>query len=113
MGQMPAGGIAMPHRHEDSVEGGDWREYTVAPRGIPDLATHREHGVRWQPRGPLAGEAWQDGGATRDHGGTSWTIGVLMPIHTGDARSIPPSIRRRGRDHEFGLTSCHSTKSQY
>src|SRR5262249_14537325 len=82
MGQMAAGGVAVQNLQQEYLHGGDRREHTVAPRRIPDLATHRENGVRLQPRGPLACKPLQDGGDTRDHGGTSWTIGGLMPIHT-------------------------------
>jgi len=85
MGPMAAGGVAMQHRQQEYLDGGDRREHTVAPCRLPDLATHGEHGIRLQPRRPLACKPLKDRGETRDHGVTSWTIGVLMPIHTGDA----------------------------
>ena len=43
MGQMTAGGVAMQNLQQEELDGGDRREHTVAPRGIPDLAdTPRE-----------------------------------------------------------------------
>jgi hypothetical protein len=89
---------------QEELHGGDWREHVVAPRGIPDLATQRENGVGLQQRGPLGSEALEDGGDTQDRGVTSWTVGVLTPMHTGDAWRISTSMRPQGREHEFWLT---------
>src|SRR6266699_812977 len=104
MGQMAAGGVAMQNLQQEYLHGGDRREDAVAPPGIPDLAAHREDSVGLQQRGPLVREALQDGGYTRDHRVTSWTIRVLTPIHTGDARRITTSARPYELDHGFCLT---------
>src|SRR5512132_245250 len=91
MGQMTAGGVAMQHLPQEEVYGGDRREHAVAPGGILDLTTHRQHGFGLQQYGPLTCEALQDGSHGRDHLVTSSTMGALTPIHTGDARRIPTS----------------------
>ena len=104
MGQMPAGGVPTQNLQQEELQGGDRREDAVALASIPDLATHRENGIGLQQRGPLACKPLQDGGDTRDHEVTSWTVGVLMPIHTGDAWRISTSTRPHGREHEFCLT---------
>jgi hypothetical protein len=46
MGQMTAGGVAVPHRPQKSLHGGDRHEHPVAPRGLPDPAAHHEHAAR-------------------------------------------------------------------
>jgi hypothetical protein len=108
MGQMTAGGVAMQNLPQEELYGSDRRAHAVAPPALSNLATHCEDGVGLQPCGPLACETLKDGGDTRDPGVTSCTMGVLIPIHTGDARRIPPSTRPHEIDHEFCLTSCHS-----
>src|ERR671923_431176 len=100
---MATGGVAVQNVSQEELYGGDGREQTVAPRGIPDLPAHGQNGVGLQPRGPLACKPLQDGGDTRDHGITSWTIGVLMPIHTGDVWRSPTSTSPPGRDRAFCL----------
>jgi hypothetical protein len=45
MGQMTAGRVAVQNLEQEQLHDGDWREQAVAPRGIPDAATHRENGV--------------------------------------------------------------------
>jgi hypothetical protein len=111
MGQMTAGGVAMQNLPQEELYGSDRRAHAVAPPALSNLATHCEDGVGLQPCGPLACETLKDGGDTRDPGVTSCTMGVLIPIHTGDARRIPPSTRPHEIDHEFCLTSCHSTQT--
>src|SRR5688572_15659457 len=105
MRQMAARGVPVQDLQQEELHGGDGREHAVAPPGIADLATDGENGVRLQQRRPLTCKPLKDAGNIRDHGGTSWTIGVLMPIHTGGAWSMPTSTRPHGREHEFCLTS--------
>ena len=80
---MTAGGVAMQHLSQEARHGGDRREQAVAPCGRPDLPAHRENGVGWPQHGPFAGEALQGGGDVRNPLMTSWTIRVLILIHTG------------------------------
>src|SRR4029434_1177812 len=77
MGQLTASGVALAHLPQDALHGGDGCEHTSTPRGRPTLPTHREHGVRVLPRGPLACTPVQDGGETRDHRGTYQTVRVV------------------------------------
>jgi hypothetical protein len=64
----------MPHLPQEELPGGDGRAHTVAPGRIADLTASREDGCGWQPPGLLAGHAWQDGRAVRNHLMTSRTI---------------------------------------
>jgi hypothetical protein len=80
------------------------------PRECP-RAGDRPDSIRLQQRGPPACKPSKDAGNTRDHGGTSWAIKVLMPIHTGEACSTPTSMKPHRRDHKFCLTSYHSAKN--
>src|SRR6266576_2229667 len=54
MGQMTAGRVTVQPLPPAELHGGDWREHTVAPGGIPDLTAYRQEGCGWQPHGPLA-----------------------------------------------------------
>jgi hypothetical protein len=84
MGQMTAGRVTVQHLRQEELHGGDWREHTVAPGGIPDLTAYRQEGFGWQPHGPLASETWQDRRDVRNHLMTSCTIRMFLPIPTGD-----------------------------
>jgi hypothetical protein len=75
----------MQNLSQEELHGGDRRQYAVAPPGIADLATGCENRVGSQQHGPLAGQAWQDGGDVRNYLVTSSMIGALPPIHTGNA----------------------------
>jgi hypothetical protein len=44
---------------------------------------------------------------------TSSMMGVLIPIHPGDAWRIPTSMRSQAIAHELYRTSCHSRKTPY
>jgi hypothetical protein len=111
MGQMTAGRVALQHLQEEYVDGGDRREPAIAPGGLADLTAHGQHSVGLQPRGPLAGEALQSRGDSRTHRMPPWTIGMLIPIHTGEAGRPPPSTRSRAIHQACCLTSCHSAQS--
>ena len=56
--------------------------YPISPHTVED-----SFGL--QERSPLACQALQNGGHTRDHWVTSCPIGVLTPIHTGEAMENP------------------------
>jgi hypothetical protein len=77
--------MAVQNLQEEELDRGDRREHAVAPWGIPDLPAHRKHSVGLQQHSPLAGEALHDSGHVRDHLVTSSMMGVLPPLHTGDA----------------------------
>jgi hypothetical protein len=42
MGQMATGRVAVQHRQEEELDGGDGREHAVAPGGITDLFTRAD-----------------------------------------------------------------------
>jgi hypothetical protein len=65
----------MENLQQKELHGGHRCEHAVTPPRIPNLLTHGEDGVGLQQRGPFPGQALKDGGDTRDHGGTSYTIG--------------------------------------
>ena len=84
MGEMTAGGMAMQHRPEQELDGGDGREYTVAPGGIAGRLTRANDGF-WLQRGrPRCFTSSQHGGDTGDHRSTSCTRGDHRPLHPGD-----------------------------
>jgi hypothetical protein len=82
---MAAGGLAVPHLSQDERPGGHRREHAGAPPGRAALAPSGETRVGGQPCGPLAGPAWQEGGAGRNQLGTSSLGGALTPLQTGEA----------------------------
>src|SRR5687768_1752529 len=82
---MTAGGVAMQNLPQEELHGRDRRQHAVAPCGIPDLTAYGEDSFGLQQYGPLAGEALQDGVDVWNHLVTSSTMGVLPPIHIGDA----------------------------
>jgi hypothetical protein len=84
MGEMTAGGMAMQHLPEKALDGGDGREYTVAPGGLAGLLT-RANECFWLPLGrPLWFKASKHGGDTGYHRSTSCTRGDHRPFHIGD-----------------------------
>src|SRR6266850_647323 len=111
MGQMTAGGMAVPHLPPEAWHRGDRRAPAVAPGGRADLTAYRQDDFRLPPHGPLAGEAWQDRGEVRDHRMPSCTIRRCFPIYTENVGRLPTSARSQAIPREFGLTSCHSAKT--
>src|SRR5262247_1111699 len=84
MGEMTAGGIAMQNLQQKELDGGDGREYTVAPGGIAGLLARADDSFWLQLGRPLCFESAQDGGDTGYHRSPSCQGYDHMPLHTGD-----------------------------
>jgi hypothetical protein len=111
LGPRAAGGVALEQRSQEERPRGHRREPASAPGGIPALTAQGQEGVGWQPRGPRAGDAWQNGRASRHHRMTSWTSRRCIPRQTGEAWRLPTAASAQVIHQAFCLTSCHSRQS--
>jgi hypothetical protein len=81
---MGARGVAMQNLQEKELDGGDGREYTVAPAGIASLLARADDNFWLQLGRPLCFESAQHGDDTGDHRSTSCMGCDHRPLHTGD-----------------------------
>jgi hypothetical protein len=75
---MATGRVAVQHLQAEALDGHDGREYAVAPRRVTHLAARGENGIGWQERGPLRGDALQDGGDVGTPVATSCMAAYLL-----------------------------------